>query len=64
MSRQQAELHLRERWDLTQWLERKINKLERAAEPSSALRKVLNAERLAANRDTELERSHGNHCKR
>lgn len=46
--RQLVELHLRERWELHQWLERKLGKMERDVENGNALRRILNAERQAA----------------
>lgn len=63
--RQLRELHDRERWELGRWLDRTIDRMERDVGQGSTLQKLIRAERLAANTDTnEQERTDGHHCER
>lgn len=63
--RQLRELHDRERWDADKWLERTIRKMESDVERGTALQRLLRAERLAANRDTnEQELNNVTHSER
>lgn len=63
--RQLRELHDRQRWYGSQWLDKTVEKMERDVERGTALQRILRAERLAANRDTnEQELNNVTHSKR